>query len=101
MLVKNVTRGNIVTFTATFYDANNAVAEPSDPVLRVYFRSNDDYITTLANMSSNGTSWTAIWDSSNADVGIVQWYINSGNGIAEEGEFRVNGNHASNTSNPT
>ncbi len=103
MLVKNVIRGSYVQFASNFYDANNALVTPEEPVLKVYYRSNNEYLTVTANMSmSNDNLWIGSWDSSNADTGIVHWYINSGGakGIAEEGEFRVIGNHASESSNP-
>lgn len=102
MLVKNVTKGSYVQFSSNFFDANNAVRTPDQPILRVYYRSNNVYQTVTANLVSSGDNWTASWDSSNADVGIVQWYISSGGtpSIAEEGEFRIIANHAANVSNP-
>ena len=103
MLVKNVTRGSYVQFASNFFDANNDINIPDQPTLRVYYRSNNEYLTATANMTSSGNTWIASWDSSNADVGIVQWYISSGGtpSIAEEGEFRIIANHAANVSNPT
>lgn len=102
MLVKNVVRGSYVQFASNFYDANNSPTTPEEPILRVYYRSNNEYLTVTANMTYSNTAWIGSWDSSNADTGIVHWYINSGGekGIAEEGEFRVIGNHASESSNP-
>lgn len=102
MLVKNVTKGSYVQFTSTFYDANNVLITPESPVLKIYYRSNNEYLTITSNLVFSGNVWVGSWDSSNADTGIVQWYISSGGekGIAEEGEFRVYGNHASDSTNP-
>lgn len=97
MLVKNVTRGNSVTFTSSFLDANNNLTVPASPTLSLYYKSNNIYITTTFGMSeSNDTVWTASWDSSNADVGVVEWHISGGNAtpIAMDGEFKIYANRA-------
>lgn len=96
MLVKNVVRGNSVTFTTGFYDANNDLVIPSLPTLTVHYKANNQYVTETANMSGSGASWTATWDSSNADVGIVDWHISAGAGlkIASDGSFRIYANKA-------
>lgn len=101
MLVKNVIRGNSVTFTSTFLDANNNVVIPAAPAVMLYYKSNNQYISTSANMASSANSgsnitWSAIWDSSNADVGIVEWHITGGAGtpIASDGAFRILANKA-------
>lgn len=99
-LEKNVIQGTSVQFQTQFFDPANQIVSPADPVLRVYFRSNDVYETVLVPMTFSANNWIASWDSSNADVGIVEWYISSGSGIAEEGKFRVIGNRASPVSNP-
>ena len=95
MLVKTVIRGNSIQFTATFRDANNDIVTPSVPTLTLHYKSNNAYINSTANMVSGASNtWSATWDSSNADVGIVQWHITGGSGvsIAEDGEFRIMGN---------
>lgn len=97
MLVKNVIRGNSVTFTSTFLDANNAAVVPASPTVTLYYKSNNAYITVSANMASIGSNvWSGTWDSSNADVGIVEWHIAGGAGtpIATDGEFRILSNKA-------
>lgn len=96
MLVKNVTRGNSVTFTSTFLDANNNIVVPSAPTVTVYYKSNNAYVTVTANLVLSSNTWTATWDSSNADIGIVEWHIAAGAGtpVAADGDFRVLGNKA-------
>lgn len=96
MLVKNVFRGNIVTFTSTFYDANNAVLNPTAPTLSIYYKSNGTYITVTSNLALSANVWTGVWDSSNADVGLVEWHISGGTGvpIAQDGDFRIIANKA-------
>jgi hypothetical protein len=96
MLVKNVIRGNSVTFTSSFLDANNNVLTPAAPVLSLYYKSNNAYITVTANLIMTGNTWAASWDSSNADVGIVEWHISGGSGtpVALDGDFRILSNKA-------
>lgn len=96
MLVKNVIRGNSVTFASSFLDANNNVIVPSAPIVKLYFKSNNQYVTTTANLVLSGNTWAAQWDSSNADVGIVQWHISGGAGtpVASDGSFRILSNKA-------
>jgi hypothetical protein len=98
MLVKNVIRGNKVTFKSVFYDDNNIQIDPVAPTLTVYYRSNNAYLTVTANMTFSNTEnkWVGTWDSSNADVGIVQWHIAGGTGtsVAEDGDFRIISNKA-------
>lgn len=97
MLVKNVIRGNSVTFTSGFLDAANNTVVPNTAVLTLYYKSNNQYITVTANLAQNGTSWGSAWDSSNADVGLVEWHIQAvtANGnIATDGEFRIYANKA-------
>ncbi len=93
MIIKNVTRGTTVKFTSEFYNANNEVITPASPKLRVYYRSNNEYITVESDMTAEGALWTGSWDSSNADVGMVQWNISS-SGVSEDGAFRLIANHA-------
>lgn len=96
MLVKNVIRGNSVTFASSFLDANNNVVVPAAPVLSLYYKSNNIYVTATANLTFAANTWSAVWDSSNADVGIVEWHIAGGVGtpIASDGEFRILANKA-------
>lgn len=97
MLVKNVIRGNSVTFTSSFFDANNNVVIPSAPALSVYYKSNNAYITESFNLISIGSNaWAAEWDSSKADVGLLEWHITGGiaTPIAQDGEFRILSNRA-------
>lgn len=96
MLVKNVIRGNQVTFKTTFYDADNNVLSPTTPTLTVYYKSNNQYVTVTSNLSLSGDLWVGSWDSSNADVGIVEWHISGGTGtaVAEDGDFRIIANKA-------
>lgn len=97
MLVKNVTRGCSVDFSTKFYNANNELILPFNPVLTLYYKSNTVYITS--NVSFNTTdniTWQASWNSSNADVGIVEWHISGGSStpIAMDGDFRILSNKA-------
>src|SRR3954471_13009416 len=96
MLIKNVIRGNSVTFSSTFLDANNDVMVPEAPLLTLYYKSNSTYVTTTANLELEGNTWTASWNSSNADVGVVQWHISGGNStpVALDGDFRILANKA-------
>lgn len=96
MLVKNVIRGNSITFTSSFLDANNNIMVPQAPTLTVYFKSNSVYVNTSISMTSSGNAWSASWDTSNADVGIVQWHISGGptTPAALDGEFRILSNKA-------
>ena len=96
MLVRNVIRGNVLTFTSVFYDAANNIVVPSSPSLILYYKSNNQYVTVTANLSQNVNSWFTTWDSSNADVGIVEWHITGGGNtrIASDGTFRVYANKA-------
>ncbi len=96
MLIRNVIRGNAVTFSSTFLDANNNVIVPSAPVVSVYYKSNNQYVTTSLNMTQTGNTWVATWNSSNADVGVVEWHIYAGNSTpaAQDGDFRILANKA-------
>lgn len=96
MLVKNVIRGNSVTFNSSFLDANNNVLNPSIPTVTLYYKSNNAYVTVTANLTFAANVWSAAWDSSNADVGIVEWHISGGPGTAAalDGEFRILSNRA-------
>jgi|SRR5882757_6619990 len=97
MLVKNVVRGNMVTFSSSFYDGTNTLVAPSDPKVTLYYKSNSVYVTVTSNLSISTTNtWIGTWNSSNADVGIVEWHISAGAGtpIAEDGEFRILSNRA-------
>ena len=98
MLIKNLTRGNKITFSTTFFDVNNNIALPDNPTVSIFYKSNNVYLTTNLAMSiaNSGNNWVATWDSSNADVGIVEWHIYSGpnTGISQDGDFRVLANKA-------
>jgi hypothetical protein len=97
MLVKNVVRGNPVTFTSTFVDENNEVMTPADPIVRVYYKSNNVYVTvTLTMTAANATAWSATWVSSNADIGVVRWHISAGSSTpaTQDGDFRILSNKA-------
>jgi hypothetical protein len=104
MLVKNVIRGNSVTFTSSFLDANNNVMTPEEPAISLYYKSNNAYVTVSYDMLAvNATAWTATWDSSNADVGIVEWHITGGAStpVAMDGDFRILSNKANGGSGAT
>lgn len=96
MLVKNVIRGNKVTFKTSFLDADNNALNPTTPTLTVYYKSNNEYITVTSNLTLTDALWVGSWDSSNADVGIVEWHISGGAGtaVAEDGDFRILANKA-------
>lgn len=96
MLVKNVIRGNSVTFTSSFLDANNVAMVPAAPAVTLYYKSNNQYVTTTANLVLGANVYSAQWDSSNADVGIVEWHITGGTGtpVALDGSFRILANKA-------
>jgi hypothetical protein len=97
MLVKNVIRGNSVTFTSAFMDANNTIMTPASPSVTLYYKSNNQYVSVSLDMEAiNASSWSASWNSSNADVGVVQWHISAGNAtpVAMDGDFRILSNKA-------
>jgi hypothetical protein len=96
--VNQLVKGNSITFTTSFYNANNALVVPSGANLKVSYFVN--FVATantiVMSTADNGNTWTGVWDSSPADQGLVDWNIKSTGAqiVSEDGQVRVIGNAA-------
>lgn len=99
MTVLDITRGNLVSWTVTFLDADDNELSPDSASLVVsYLDVNDDRVSTdmIAMVSDSGaTVWLAEWDSGVANHGRVYWSAQSTDpDAAVQGFFMLTANLA-------
>ena len=97
MALVEISRGNPITFTATFLDANGDLVVPNIATLYLSYQSPAIRTLTSVIMTMQGTDgpWTAQWDSSVASAGIVYWSVRSDiPGSSEDGDFLLDANAA-------
>ena len=96
--VTQVVRGNPITFTTVFYDANNNIATAQAANLTVTYLLNLTKTSNTIAMSSSdgGNTWIGTWSSTGVDPGIIDWHITSVgiSTIAEDGSIRILANEA-------
>ena len=96
--VTQLVRGNSITFTTSFYNANNQLVVPSGANLIVSYLVDLVKTSNTISMTSqdNGNTWVGTWSSVGIDPGIVDWFIESTGTalVAEEGSIRVIANDA-------
>lgn len=92
-----ITRGNMVSFEASFVDKDRNPALQNAATLHLSFKVEGERTTASVAMTKllNGT-FTATWDSSVADPGIIEWHIrsNGSDKTAEDGSFQLRANNA-------
>ena len=106
-IVRDVIRGNMVQFSAQFYDSNNAVVTPNTAVVCLSYFSNG--IANAANVTlapAANNAWIGSWPTANVDATTVDWTIlaldaNAASIVASEGQFRVIANKANPPGQPT
>lgn len=92
-------RGSTVVFTVTFKDEEGNEVLASNAYVRVAYRKNREILYETANLSQVGetNSYSASWNSSNAEPGEIFWHAR-GEGdlgtIAGENSFVLVGNRA-------
>lgn len=95
-LIKDVTRGNPVTISATFKDANNQVIVPPSATLVIAYRVAGVNASANVVMSQSGNVFSGVWSSAGVDPGVVDWCVVAGGGtpVVVDGSLRVQANKA-------
>lgn len=77
MATTYITRGNLVTFTAVFADADGVQVDPDSATLRVSYVGPSGRTSTAVAMDNDSSppEWRAEWDSSVALEGRVEWAV--------------------------
>lgn len=93
-IINKITRGNQISWTINFFDANNAIISANSATLRIVQGTNSANVTSLA-MTSGPDGWVAVWDTSNTRPGIINWHascepVHS----AVDGQFTIEANPA-------
>lgn len=92
-----VTRGMGVTFPMSFFDKLGAPIQPVTVTLYVMYRHNGVKVTATPTITQNGNNYTADFDTSVCDPGIITWAVRAtGPVMATEGSIVV----VANTANP-
>jgi hypothetical protein len=96
--VSQVVRGNQVTFTTSFYTANNQLVTAGGANLTVTYHANLVSTSNTISMTTpdGGNTWVGTWNSSGIEPGIIDWYIKSTDtsSVAEQGSLRLIANEA-------
>jgi hypothetical protein len=97
--ITTVVRGNIILFTAQFFDVNDCFANPDSANLYVYYtKLSVAHTDTVAmTVTSTPSIWTATWNSNGIDPALVSWSVASmlnSTTIVEDGSFVVSANPA-------
>lgn len=93
-------RGTTVFFSATFYDQNSFVVQPSSATINIVYPASGGTATASVSMTgpaAPAVNWTGQWDSRGSGVGAVSWSLHSDPGPpfgVAEGEFILTGNPA-------
>ena len=94
----DITRGDIVRFTANFTDENSLPVIPASANLYVNYVISDGTRTTATvtmSLQTTDSDWTADWESDVASPGIVYWSARAvGPHAAEDGNFELLANPA-------
>lgn len=96
-IVVNTDLGNVVKWTANFMDAGGNPAIPDSAAVYLNYPGPSGQLSAVIAMTFQSPSgpWTATWDSSVANRGIVYWSMRSvGPASAEDGQFRLSANPA-------
>lgn len=95
MTNKHFIRGNDLTFKVAFLDIDGVVTSPSSATLRVHYKVNGASVFAELPMIADADSlFSAVWDSSPADPGCIEWHARSSDGCADEGSFTLLANKA-------
>lgn len=94
---QRIVRGAALFVIVVFYDENNHPVTPSSATLSLAFSAGGvratDSIAMAVDVDGN---WTAVWDSSPADAGMLFWYAASAGSpkSAVEGRLIIEANPA-------
>ena len=98
--MKVFTRGAEVAFeNIRFLDEDGALTIPEEACLHIAYPKNQTTVDVeIALAADEDGLWSAVWDSTPTDPGIIYWHVRSkvpdtGKG-AQEGHFRVKANLA-------
>lgn len=102
MTQRVVTRGSTVTFSFTFYDANDELATVTSATLQLTYPGLDDFVTeTLTLTEGEDDAWAVEWDSSKSRPGWCEYHahamaqgIEDEAALTEDGRIRLTGNRA-------
>jgi hypothetical protein len=90
-----IDRGNSILFTATPKDALGNIVTPSSMALTLNYVTTTGRAGTSIVMVNSAGSWTATWESSVAEPGIVYWSARASSPSgAEDGSFELDANPA-------
>jgi hypothetical protein len=93
-------RGTTVFFSATFYDVNNFVVQPSSATINIVYPASGGTATASVSMTAPtapAIAWIGEWDSRGSGIGAVSWFLYSDPGPpfgVAEGELILTGNPA-------
>lgn len=88
-------RGNVISFSTTFYDADGAVVIPASVSLLIVFGISKGTNSETIAMTNVGDAWTATWDSSDAYPSTVNWSVRATTPhAADQGAFSIPANPA-------
>jgi hypothetical protein len=94
-IITDIDRGNPVTITVIFQDSTGNTVYPANAEVTFAYYVERECTSNTISMSNTVTGWTATWDSSPTDEGIVDYcVISSGPRIVMDGSFRVERNRA-------
>lgn len=88
----NITYGDLVLFTAEFFDDENITTIPSAAIIAVtYVNINNVEQTDVMSMALNDSFFNATWSSTNASSGLALWEARSAghSSAAQLGIIRV------------
>lgn len=85
----NVEQGEIVQVITRFKDAAGALVEPSSASITISCLIGGLPYYSVVDLTSNGSFWTANWDSTGVDLGNAPWFIASTTEISETGLYRI------------
>lgn len=91
-------RGNIILWTATFFDEEGAPIEPESAQIVLNYpngrsgRASRRAFETVTMIDNDG--WKATWDSQVATTGTVYWSMNSTPTAVQDGYFTLVANEA-------
>jgi hypothetical protein len=91
------TRGALIEFyDCMFRDKNKNMTIPESAVLRIRYLKHGCRSCDEIEMTQKDGKWSATWDSSEADPGIIYWFIESTSPEAKvgQGQFRLVANPA-------
>jgi hypothetical protein len=91
----DLTKGNPISITVTFQDSLGEPAQPSSATITFAYYVNRVLTSETMDMIDTVEGWTVTWDSSPADVGVIDYSITAeGPRMVKMGSFRLEGNKA-------